>query len=161
MRAHLLLVDDETAFTTVMARRLRRRGFTVTCAADGDEALARLREDDTIEVVVLDIRMPGLDGLAALAAIKAGWPLVPVVMLTGHATVATAVAAMQAGAFDYLAKPCDLEALAAKALEAARHKRRHEELLREARTRPYITRRQREALIARLLEAARRPRAGG
>jgi DNA-binding NtrC family response regulator len=161
MSAHLLLVDDEAAFTTVMTRRLRRRGFTVTCAAEGAEALERLRGDDSIEVVVLDLQMPGMDGLATLEAIKNRWPLVPVVMLTGHATVATAVEAMQTGAFDYLTKPCDLEALAAKALAAVRHKRRHEETIREARTRPYITPREREALIARLLAAARKPEAEG
>lgn len=158
MGLHLLLVDDEAEFRAVMRQRLMRRGYSVSAAAGGAEALERLAGDDTIAVVVLDLKMPDPDGLATLRAVKARWPLTPVVLLTGHATVATAVGAMREGAFDYLTKPCAIAALTAVVEAAAAHRRHHEALLREARTRPYITRRERQALVARILEAARAPR---
>lgn len=158
MGLHLLLVDDEAAFRAVLRRRLVRRGFTVSEAGGGAEALERLEGDDTIAVVLLDLKMPAPDGLATLRAVKARWPLAPVVLLTGHGTVATAVEAMREGAFDYLTKPCDLAALTALVEAAAAHRRHYEALLREARTRPYITRREREARVARILEAAQAPR---
>jgi DNA-binding NtrC family response regulator len=133
MSANILLVDDEEAFVETMAKRLTKRGMTVTTAFDGDQALQRLEEAPSVEVVVLDVKMPGLDGIDVLTAIKAKYPILEVIMLTGHATVETAIEGMKLGAFDFLVKPCDMEQLVAKVDEAAARKRRHDEKIIEAR----------------------------
>ncbi|MBF0202569.1 MAG: response regulator, partial [Desulfamplus sp.] len=97
------------------------------------EALDFLQQDHTIEVVVLDVKMPGMDGIETLKAIKNSYPLVEVVMLTGHATVESAIDGMKQGAFDYLMKPCEIDLLVRKAGEAAQRKRSQEEKIIEAR----------------------------
>ena len=129
----VLLVDDEQSFVETMIKRLRKRDMEIVAAFDGREALARLDEDDGIEVVILDIRMPVMDGMEALKEIKSRHPLVEVIMLTGHATVETGIAGMKRGAFDYLLKPCDIDQLISKVSEAAAHRRRHQEKIIEAR----------------------------
>jgi len=139
--AKLLLVDDEEAFVETMTKRLTKRDFEVLVAFNGNEALNRLQESSSIEVVILDVKMPGMDGIETLREIKRRHPLVEVVMLTGHATVETAIEGMKLGAFDYLMKPCDMEQLVAKATEAAAKKRRHEEKILDARMREITTRR--------------------
>ncbi|RJQ84123.1 MAG: response regulator [Desulfobacteraceae bacterium] len=129
----ILLVDDERSFVETMIKRLRKRGLEIVAAYDGQEGLARLDEDDGIEVVILDIRMPVMDGMAALKEMKSRHPLVEVIMLTGHATVETGIEGMKRGAFDYLLKPCDLEQLIGKVNEAAAHRRHHQEKIMQAR----------------------------
>jgi DNA-binding NtrC family response regulator len=137
--ANLLLVDDEVPFVETMIKRLVKRDMNVLAAYDGKGALAMLKEHKNIEVVILDVKMPGMDGIETLQEIKRAHPLVEVVMLTGHATVETAIDGMKLGAFDYLMKPCDMEQLIAKVTEAAAVKRAHENRALEARIKEITT----------------------
>ena len=132
MRERVLLVDDEKGFLDAMAKRLDKRGLIVSTAVGGAEALAVLAADDLVEVVVLDVKMPGMDGIQTLDRIKAEYPLVEVVMLTGHATVETAIEGMRKGAFDYLMKPCEVEVLMDKIEQAASRRRAHDQRILEA-----------------------------
>jgi DNA-binding NtrC family response regulator len=133
MIAKVLLVDDEEPFVETLAKRLTKRELNVLTAFSASEALEKLGKDSRIDVVILDVKMPGMDGIEALIQIKADYPLVEVIMLTGHATVETAIEGMKLGALDYLMKPCDMELLMNKVREAASKKRRHEEKIAEAR----------------------------
>jgi DNA-binding NtrC family response regulator len=144
---NLLLVDDEQSFVEAMSQRLRRRGFIVSYACSGEEALHRLEADDSIEVVVLDVKMPEMDGIETLRMIKKKHPLVKIIILTGHATVNSAIEAMKLGASDYLMKPCDLEELVLKVKAAANRKRSHETKILEARMKPYISKRDKDKMI--------------
>jgi DNA-binding NtrC family response regulator len=139
--ANVLLVDDEVPFIETMTKRLEKRGLTVTAAFSGTEALKTLEEDASIEVVILDVKMPQMDGIEALKRIKAEYPLVEVIMLTGHATVETGIEGMKLGAFDYLMKPCEMDVLLSKVKEAASKKRAHEEKIIEARMKEITSRR--------------------
>lgn len=133
--ANVLLVDDEVHFVEAIARRLSRRGLIIHEAHSGVEALEVLREVPEMDVVVLDVKMPGLDGLETLKAIKSEYPVVEVVMLTGHATVESAIDGMKLGAFDYLMKPCEIEILIEK-ITLAKEKRDHQmEKITQARLR--------------------------
>ncbi|WP_419659131.1 two component system response regulator [Desulfosarcina variabilis str. Montpellier] len=147
-----LLVDDEQALIEVIAQRLRQRGHEVECAFSGQAALDRLELGGIFDVVVLDVIMPGLDGIQTVKRIKKKHPLMEVIMLTGHATVQTAVETVKHGAMDYLQKPCDIEDLLAKAQKAAQRKKEREAKLFEARTKPYISERERSDLISKILE---------
>ena len=129
----LLLVDDEKAFLDTITKRMEKRQIDVTAAYSGQEALTVLEEKKRMEVVVLDVKMPGMDGMETLKQIKSRFPLVEVIMLTGHATVETAIEGMKMGAFDYLMKPCDIDQLLEKVGEAAEKKQKHEEKIMEAR----------------------------
>jgi len=124
--ATVLIVDDEVGFVEAVAKRLGKRNMTVFKAFNGDEAMTRLAENPGIQVVILDMKMPIKDGLTVLQEIKEAHPLVEVIMLTGHATVPTAIEGIQHGAYDYLMKPCDFEELNAKILEAVALKQDHE-----------------------------------
>jgi DNA-binding NtrC family response regulator len=106
----ILLVDDDDAFRHVLSGELQRLGFDVAAAASGEEALrsAAAREPD---VVLLDLRLPGADGVDILRALREKTPGADVIMLTGHGSIATAIEAIRAGAFDYVAKPCPLDEL--------------------------------------------------
>jgi len=139
--ATVLIVDDEMGFVEALARRLTRRDVEIREACSGEEALNRLASDGDIEVVILDVKMPGMDGIETLAEIRRRFPLVEVIMLTGHATVESGIEGMKKGAFDYLMKPCDIEVLLAKVNEAAAVKRRREERIVEARVREITARR--------------------
>ena len=148
-----LLVDDEQAFIETIARRLRQRGYEVECAFSGQAALDRLEKGGIIDVVVLDVKMPGLDGIQTVKRIRKQHPLVEVIMLTGYASVQTAVEAVKHGALDYLEKPCDIEDLINKAQEAAQRKKDRDAKLFEARTKPYISERERSELISKILDS--------
>jgi DNA-binding NtrC family response regulator len=137
----VLLVDDERPFVETMVKRLKKRDLKLVTAFNGNEALNRLEEDGNIEVVILDIKMPVMDGMEALSRIKGKHPLVEVIMLTGHATVETGIEGMKKGAFDYLMKPCDADQLLDKVTEAAARKRKHEEKIVEARVKAITLRR--------------------
>ena len=117
----LLLVDDEKDFLDTLLKRMKRRQVAVTGVTSGEAALAWLRKDQ-VDVVILDVRMPGLDGIDTLRAIKADLPLVEVIMLTGHANMEVAIQGMQIGAFDYLMKPMDMDELLFKAEDAFKKK---------------------------------------
>jgi len=137
----VMLVDDEAPFVETMTKRLAKRELDVVSALSGQAALDILSQEQNIDVVILDVKMPGMDGLETLRKIKADYPLTEVVMLTAHATVESAIEGMKLGAFDYLMKPCDMEQLMGKILEATRKKRDHEEKIREARVREVLTKR--------------------
>jgi DNA-binding NtrC family response regulator len=131
MSVRVLLVDDEVDFAETLAERLETRGFAVATAPSGEDALAKLR-DSTFDVIVLDVVMPGLGGMETLREIKRLQPLVEVIMLTGHATVETAIEGMKHGAFDYLMKPTDTPDLVAKISAAGQRKNEQEERIRQA-----------------------------
>ncbi len=121
----MLLVDDEARFVETLSKRLTARGFEVAQAFSGQEALSRLATDEC-DVVLLDVRMPGMDGLETLRAIRREHPLVKVILLSGHASINAAVEGMRLGASDYLLKPVDLEDLLGR-MESAVEKKRIEE----------------------------------
>lgn len=108
--ASILLVDDDAAFRHVVAGELRRLGHQVETAGSGEEALAKLDRFDP-EVVLLDLRLPGMDGLETLKAVRARNAAIEVIMLTGHGTIDTAIESIRVGAFDYAIKPCPLDEL--------------------------------------------------
>ena len=121
----LLLVDDETRFVETLSKRLTARGFYVEGAYSGQQALEMLASRP-FDVVLLDVRMPGMDGLDALRAIGKLQPLVKVILLSGNASINAAVEGMRLGAVDYLLKPADLDDILAK-VDAAFEKKRLEE----------------------------------
>jgi DNA-binding NtrC family response regulator len=129
----VLLVDDEAPFVDTMTKRLTKRKLTVFKSYSGEEALETLKENSQIDLVILDVKMPGMDGIETLKEIRKEFPLVEVIMLTGHATVETSIEGMRLGAFDYLMKPCDMDVLIEKVNAAVSKKRDHEEKIREAR----------------------------
>jgi DNA-binding NtrC family response regulator len=139
--AKVLLVDDEEAFVDTMIKRLNKREIQILPAYNGKKALEQLENHSDIEVVILDIKMPVMDGMEALVQIKRKYPLVEVIMLTGHATVETGIEGMKKGAFDYLMKPCNADELVEKVKDAANRKRKHEEKIMEARLRAITLRR--------------------
>lgn len=117
----ILLVDDEVDFLSTLAKRLARRGVEVATAPGGAEALAYLEAHD-VDVAVLDVRMPGMDGMETFRAIKTKHPSIEVIMLTGHADVQTAMSGLEQGVFDYLLKPAELDQLMYKLEDAYRKK---------------------------------------
>jgi len=117
----VLLVDDEEDFLRPLAKRLARRSVAVSKAHSGSEALEFLRTNQ-VDVVVMDMRMPGMDGLEMLQAIKARYPSQEVIMLTGLASLEAALQGMECGAFDYLMKPIDIEELLFKIEDAYKQK---------------------------------------
>ncbi|MDY0041618.1 MAG: response regulator [Desulforhabdus sp.] len=131
MKIKVLLVDDEKEFVDVLAERLEARDFEVTRTYSGDEALAKVGEQE-LDVAVVDVLMPGTDGIETLREIKKVKPIMEVIMLTGHATVETAVEGMHQGAFDYLMKPTETKDLVVKIVNAYKRKAEHEERIRNA-----------------------------
>jgi len=129
----VLLVDDEAPFVDTMTKRLAKRKLTIFKSYSGEEALETLKQNSKIDLVILDVKMPGMDGIETLKEIRKEFPLVEVIMLTGHATVETSIEGMRLGAFDYLMKPCDMDVLIEKVNAAVSKKRDHEEKIREAR----------------------------
>ena len=117
----VLLVDDEPRFRKTTEKILRRRGFEVLLAGSGEEALLRLEEAP--DVAVLDLKMPGMDGLSTLAEIRRRSPGLPVIMLTGHGSGPAAEEALARGATDFLAKPCDIDLLASRIRDSVRKTR--------------------------------------
>ena len=109
----LLIVDDEQDFLETIIKRLKARGIDVTGVESGYQALEVLEGRDP-DVIILDVKMPGLDGIETLREIKKKRPLVEVIMLTGHASVESGLQGMQLGAFDYVMKPVALDELLEK-----------------------------------------------
>ncbi len=128
----VMLVDDEEDFVATMSKRLEKRDLQVFQAYSGPEALKTLENEDAIDAVILDVKMPQWDGVETLKRIRSHYPLVEVIMLTGHATVESAVEGMKIGAFDYLLKPSDMDELMEKINAAVRKKKKHEEKIAEA-----------------------------
>jgi two-component system nitrogen regulation response regulator GlnG len=120
--ARVLIADDEESLRWVLERGLRQAGYDVVAVGDGDAAV-RAFEEGSFDLVLLDVRMPGADGLTVLAKLRDLRPDATVVVMTAHGTMDTAIQAMQRGAYDYLAKPFDLDELvllAERALAASR-----------------------------------------
>ncbi|MBL7212446.1 MAG: response regulator [Desulfobacteraceae bacterium] len=138
-RPFIMIVDDEAPFVETMTKRLQKRNLTVITAFSGKEALQKLAENQNLDVVILDVKMPGLDGIETLREMKKTQPLAEVIMLTGHATVETAIEGMKLGAYDYLMKPCDIDQLMSKVEEATEKKREHEEKIREAKVKEVMS----------------------
>jgi DNA-binding NtrC family response regulator len=130
--AKVLLVDDEVPFVETMVKRLSRRDFDLLTAYSGQEALDVMERDPRVDVVILDVKMPGMDGIETLKEIKLRYPLVEVIMLTAHATVESAIDGMKLGAFDYLMKPAEMDQLVDKVKRAENIKRHKEERIAEA-----------------------------
>jgi DNA-binding NtrC family response regulator len=124
--ANVLLVDDEVDFVETFSERLELRNLKISKAFNGEEALQVLEKNHDLEVVILDV--------------KKKFPLVEVIMLSGHSTVESAIEGMKKGAFDYLMKPCDMDQIIAKVGQAAAEKRRHEEKIIEARIKEITSR---------------------
>ncbi|MCD6585469.1 MAG: response regulator [Desulfobacteraceae bacterium] len=115
----VLMVDDEERFRATTSKILTRRGFDTIMAESGEAALEKLAENP--DVIILDIKLPGMDGHETLKEIKKQKPDLPVIMLTGHGALPSARQAHEQGAFDYLTKPCDIDVLAGKIKEACHH----------------------------------------
>ncbi|MGB3221519.1 MAG: response regulator [Desulforhopalus sp.] len=150
---NFLLVDDENEYIEILALRLRQRGFEAKCNYSGKEALKQLEKDNTIDIIVLDVGMPYPDGINTLQAVKKNYPLVEVIMLTGHGSVHSAVKAIKLGAFDYLTKPCNLKDLISKAELAVLRRKKRQEKIFDVRIKPYITDEKRADLISRILDS--------
>ncbi len=112
----VLMVDDEKRFRDTTRKILMKKGFDTILADSGEQALEKIEQEP--DVVILDIKMPGIDGHEALAEIKKRKPELPVIMLTGHGAMPSAKQALVEGAFDYLSKPCDIDLLTEKIKEA-------------------------------------------
>jgi DNA-binding NtrC family response regulator len=123
--SRVLLVDDEVVFTGNMTRLLTTRGYNVTAVNSGDEAL-KLLKTMKFDVIVLDLKMPGKDGITVLREIKKLGVFTETLILTGHGSIDSALEAMKIGAYDYLTKPCGIDDLVAK-IEGAWMKKDEEE----------------------------------
>ncbi|MGA2401008.1 MAG: response regulator [Syntrophobacteraceae bacterium] len=130
-RPRVLVIDDEPDFLETIVKRLRKRQIEVAGVGSGKEALLLLQEQ-SFDVVILDVRMPGMDGIETLKEIRKRSPLTEVIMLTGHGSVESGIQGMQLGAFDYVIKPADFEELIEKVNQAAQRKMLHEERIRKA-----------------------------
>ena len=138
MKTRVLIVDDEKEFVQVLSKRLLIRDYDVTASLSGEDAIEKVKAYN-FDVVILDVAMPGMDGIETLHEIKGIKPLIEVIMLTGHASVETAIEGMKLGALDYLKKPCETEDLVAKINKAYERKTEHEERIREARVKEIMS----------------------
>ena len=121
----LLLVDDEKDFVNILSKRIKRRNIDVTKAFSGAEAIQALRAQE-FDVAVLDLKMEEMDGIETLKVLKIMDPRLAVIMLTGHGSAEAAEQGIRMGAYDYLTKPCELEELLEKIMEAYAHRKQEE-----------------------------------
>jgi DNA-binding NtrC family response regulator len=117
LKAKILLVDDEEDFVENLSQRLEMRGLKVTAATRGEEAVDLVDEQE-FDAIVLDLAMPGMDGLEALRRIREKNPDAEIIMLTGHGSIKSSIEAMKLGAEDFLEKPVDMKQLLQKISEA-------------------------------------------
>ncbi|MBA3027577.1 MAG: response regulator [Desulfobacteraceae bacterium] len=113
-KARILLVDDEEDFAKNMKKLLENRGHAVTTLNSGDGAVAAIAGGGQYDVMVLDLKMPGMDGMATLREMKKQNLEIQTLVLTGHGDIGTALEAMKLGAYDYLTKPCEIDELEEK-----------------------------------------------
>ena len=125
----LLLIDDEEDYRITLANRLKKRHIDVTDVGSGEEGIKLIRQKP-FDVAVVDIKMPGMDGIETLSLIKENDPLVEVILLTGHASVEAGIEGIKLGAYDYVIKPCNVNDLLLKVEDAYQRK-----LVEEGRTR--------------------------
>ncbi len=126
---NVLIVDDERDYIETLAKRLKRRGLEITGVENGEDALEWLAKNSA-DIVLLDVRMRGMDGIQVLREIKKEFPLIEVIMLTGHASTEVAIEGMELGAFDYLMKPVDFDELLYKIQDAHKKKSIQEKKIR-------------------------------
>jgi DNA-binding NtrC family response regulator len=138
MKTRVLLVDDEEQFAQALSERLALRDYDIATSLSGENALEKIKQYN-YDVVILDVAMPGVDGIQVLREIKNRKPLTEVIMLTGHATVESAIEGMKRGAFDFLIKPCKIEELDFKIKKAFARKDEHEERIRAAKVSDIIS----------------------
>lgn len=131
MKTRVLLVDDEKEFVETLSERLSLRNYDVTTSLSGDDAVEKVK-NHLFDVIILDVLMPGMSGIETLREIKKIKPLIEVIMLTGNATVETAIEGLKLGALDFLLKPCETEDLVAKINKAYDKKAEHDERIRAA-----------------------------
>ena len=131
MKTRVLLVDDEKEFVETLSERLSLRNYDVTTSLSGDDAVEKIK-NHLFDVIILDVLMPGMSGIETLREIKKIKPLIEVIMLTGNATVETAIEGLKLGALDFLLKPCETEDLVAKIDKAYDKKAEHDERIRAA-----------------------------
>lgn len=147
----VLLAVAESEISVILARQTGAKNYSVISAGSAQNAVENLEADPTIDVVILESETPGQNGLETLLAIKTRWPLVEVILLSAQSTIASAVDAIKSGAYDYLARPVKMEDLVLKIDDAARRKRRREKAILEVYMTPYLTLKQRECKIRRIL----------
>ena len=138
MKIRVLVVDDEEQFVEQLTERLQLRDYDVTACFSGEEAIEKLKKFN-FDVVILDVAMPGMDGIETLRELKKLKPLTEVIMLTGHATVESAIEGMKLGAFDYLLKPTKTDDLVLKVDSAYARKDTQEERIRQAKANELFT----------------------
>ena len=138
MKTRILIVDDEEEFVEALSERLIMRDYDVTTSLSGEDAIEKVKGYN-FDVVILDVSMPGMNGVEALGEIKKIKPLTEVIMLTGHATVESAIDGMKLGALDFLMKPCETEALVSKINKAYDRKAEHEQRIRDAKVQDIIS----------------------
>ncbi len=138
MKTRVLIVDDEKEFTETLSDRLTMRDYDTTVSFSGEDAIDKVKGYN-FDVVILDVSMPGMSGIEVLSEIKKIKPLTEVIMLTGHATVETAIEGMKLGAHDYLLKPCETGDLVSKIDKAHSKKTEHEERILEAKVQEIIS----------------------
>ena len=134
---NVLVVDDEKTLVQVIVETLQEENHSAWGVYSGEECLETLGREN-IDVIILDIKMPGMDGVETLQAVKQQFPLVEVVMLTGHGTIETSVECMKLGAFDYILKPADFDELLEKIRAARKKKDEQEARIREAEARALL-----------------------
>ena len=117
----ILLVDDDAEFTEVLAERMQSRGLKVDAVNSGPDAIDKAK-DTGYDAIVLDLAMPGMDGIETMKALLAKQPDLQIILLTGHATVEKGVEAVKLGAMDFLEKPADLQKLMEKIKQAKNQK---------------------------------------
>ena len=118
---HILIVDDELEFLELMQNRLRKRGFSVDTVGTGEGALEKVGEEK-FDAMVLDVKMPGIDGIDVLRRVKELRPELPVILLTGHASTEAALMGVESGAVDYLLKPVPINDLIMRLRDIASRK---------------------------------------
>ena len=116
-KINLMIVDDEEDFLNAIRRSLEIRDFHVTTANRGEKAL-EIAKSNPVDIAIVDLKMPGMNGLETLEALKKAHPWMEIIILTGHGTIDSAVEATQSGAYSYLQKPCELDTLMKMLIEA-------------------------------------------
>ena len=138
MKKRIMIVDDEEEFAASLAERLTIRDYDVMTSSSGEDALEKLK-GQILDVIILDLLMPGMGGVETLREIKKLYPLTEVIMLTGNASVESAIEGMKLGALDYLMKPCETDDLVAKISMATQKKEEQEERIREAKVKEIMS----------------------
>lgn len=135
--ATILLVDDNLDFAKTLTKRLSLRHINVLTVPTFAEALAQLAANDRIDAVILDDKLPGMQSFETLVHLRRRFPLIEVILFTGHATIEDAIEGLNLGAFEYMMKLCDMDYLVDRIFEAAAQKRKHENKIFQAKLKEF------------------------